>query len=343
MGRQRINLGDIFLAILALLLISVSFYQTWLGLEQIFGPASFIIALVLSMLLLFLIWMLRDAKQKGESTSKLMSIYVFIAIFCFMANFNALYTRFMKTDIYETELRDINDHFNKLESGINSKFNYKYNPETTQNIETKKKQLTEQIQDKGNPGFGPRAKALITELEKMLGQRIDILQVVGNDYQDLAERMGKQIDSMVSDLSPEEAELKSDINKAVLKWNKKIQEYLLLPKNEKDKLAQSLIDQSLTEYNKLGTRASSVLGVDKFPFEIVTSKTQEVGKIGYAFEHAIRNFGIYQLVVILGCLLLDFIIPIIVILVTKSNPNDGNNGNRSVFNRQKSNVLIPNN
>jgi hypothetical protein len=343
MGRQRITLGDIFLAILALLLISVSFYQTWLGLEQIFGPASFIIALVLSMLLLFLIWMLREAKQSGESTSKLMSIYVFIAIFCFMANFNALYTRFMKTDIYETELRDINDHFNKLESGINSKFNYKYNPETTQNIEIKKKQLIQQIQDIGNPGFGPRAKTLITELEKMLGQRIDILQVVGNDYPDLAERMGKQIDSMVSDLSPEEAELKSDISKAVLKWNKKIQEYLLLPKKEKDDLAQSLIDQSLTDYNKLGTKASSVLGIDKFPFKIITSNTQEVGKIGYAFEHAINNFGIYQLVVILGCLLLDFIIPIIVILVTKSNPNEGNGSLFDNINRKKSTVLIPNN
>jgi hypothetical protein len=144
-------------------------------------------------------------------------------------------------------------------------------------------------------------------------------------------------------LSPEEAELKSDISKAVLKWNKKIQEYLLLPKKEKDDLAQSLIDQSLTDYNKLGTKASSVLGIDKFPFKIITSNTQEVGKIGYAFEHAINNFGIYQLVVILGCLLLDFIIPIIVILVTKSNPNEGNGSLFDNINRKKSTVLIPNN
>lgn len=224
MGKQRIKPADIFLAILALLLISVSFYQTWLGLEQIFGASSFVIALVLSPLLLFLIWMLREAKQNGESTFKLMGIYIFIAIFCFMANFNALYTRFMKTDIFTTELREINDNFNKLEADVNSKFNYKYNKETTQNIEVKKKQLIQQIQDKGNPGFGERSKALIKDIEKLLGQRIDILQVVGKDYEDLAERMGKQIDGMVTDLSPEEAELKSDINKAVLKWNTKVQE-----------------------------------------------------------------------------------------------------------------------
>ena len=262
-----------------------------------------------------------------------------------MANFNALYTRFMKTDIFTTELRDINENFNKLEAEVNSKFNYKYNKETTQNIEIKKKQLVQQIQDKGNPGFGERSKALISDIEKLLGQRIDILQVVGKDYEDLAERMGKQIDGMVSDLSPEEAELKSDINIAVLKWNKKVQELLLLSNKEKDDVSQGLIDQSLTEYNKLGNRAHTILGDDKFKFEIVTSKTQEVGKIGYAFGHAIKNFGVYQFVVLLGCLLLDFIIPIIVILVTKTKSNDGNNNfNGSVFTtKRKSNVLIPNN
>jgi protein-S-isoprenylcysteine O-methyltransferase Ste14 len=50
---KKMTPADLFLGILALLLISVSFYQTWLGLQQILGPASFVIALVLSLLLLF--------------------------------------------------------------------------------------------------------------------------------------------------------------------------------------------------------------------------------------------------------------------------------------------------
>ena len=97
----RIKPIDLFLGVLALLLISVSFYQTWLGLEQIFGDASIVISLALSLLLLFLCWLIRDAKLKGKSASKLMWIYIFIASFCFMANFNALYTRLfrrVKTD-----------------------------------------------------------------------------------------------------------------------------------------------------------------------------------------------------------------------------------------------------
>ncbi|KFF23376.1 hypothetical protein [Chryseobacterium vrystaatense] len=334
--------ADLFLGILALLLISVSFYQTWLGLQQIFGPASFVIALVLSLLLLFLCWMLRNAKLEGKPTGSLVGIYVFIASFCFIANFNALYTRFMKTDIYTDELRLINKSYTELENNIESKLSYKYNKMTAQNIEIKKKQMMEQIKDPGNKGIGERAQALIRDIEKLTGQKVDHLTPVGSDYEDLAERMGRQIDNMISDLSPEEQALKTDINNATLKWNKNIQELLLLSKKDKDVLSQGIIDESLAEYNKLGSRAQTVLGNEKIHFEPVVSQTQEVGKIGFAFEHAIKHFGMYQFVVLAGCILLDFVIVIIILLVTGPDNNRNNRG--SVFNNKRSgNTLIPNN
>ena len=343
MGKQKITAADLFLAILAFLLINVSFYQTWLGLDQIFGTASFLIALVLSLLLLFLIWMIRVEKTEGRPTSNLVWIYIFIASFCFIANFNALYTRFMRTDIYTTELRDINERFNNLESDVQSKLSYKYNKETAQNIEIKKKQMMEQIKDPGNKGIGTRAQSLIRDIERLTGQKVDFLTPVGNDYDDLAERMGRQIDNMISDLSPEEKSLKTDINNAVLKWNKKIQDLLLLSKKEKDDISQGLIDESLTEYNKLGIRAHTILGENKFKFSPEISKTQDVGKIGFAFEHAIKNFSMYQFVVLMGCILLDFVIVIIVLLVTPSNVSVNNS--TSVFNGNKRSgkTLIPKN
>lgn len=328
MRTKSIQATDLFLAVLAFLLISVSFYQTWLGLEQIFGLASFIIALVLSLLLLFLVWMIRVAKMEGRSTASLVGIYIFIASFCFIANFNALYTRFMKTDIYTEELRGINEKFNTLESNVHSNLGYKFSKETAQDIEIKKKQMIEQIKDPGNKGIGTRAQSLIKDIEKLTGQKVDFLTPVGKDYEDLAERMGKQIDNIISDLSPEEKSLKTDLNSAVLKWNKKIQDVLLLSKQEKDAVSQGLIDESFSEYNKLGTRANSVLGNDKLKFTPEISKTQEIGKIGFAFEHAIENFGMYQFVVLMGCILLDFVIVIIVLLVT---PTDGTTSNPSVL------------
>jgi len=333
---NKITATDLFLAILAILLISVSFYQTWLGLEQIFGHASSIIALVLSLLLLFLLWRVRQEKFTGRSTAKLKWIYVFVALFCFIANFNALYTRFMRTDIYTTELRDINQKFNDLESDVTAKFNYKYDPEKTRAIITKTKQLMQQITDPGNPGIGTRAQSLIRDIEKLTGEKVDIYNVVGNDYIDLANRMGTQIDGMIADLAPEEQKLKTDLNNAVLKWNKNIQSLLLLPKKEIDEIAQGEIDKSLAEYNKLGNTAVSVLG-DKMKFEAATTKTQDIGKIGYAFSHAIQNFGMYQFVVLLGCLLLDFVILFIIDLTT--TPNENSKGG-SVFRKSKSQTII---
>ena len=341
MSKTSITATDLFLAILAVLLISVSFYQTWLGLSQIFGPASVVIALVLSLLLLFLCWMIRNAKIEGRPTGSLVGIYIFIASFCFIANFNALYTRFMRTDIYTTELRDINEKYNNLETDVQSKLSYKYNKEISQNIEIKKKQLIEQIKDPGNKGIGTRAQSLIRDIEKLTGQKVDLLTPVGNDYEDLAVRMGSQIDNMISDLSPEERGLKSDVNNAVLKWNKKIQDLLLLSKKEKDDISQGLIDESLTEYNKLGNKAHTILGESKFRFEPALSKTQEVGKIGFAFDHAIKNFGMYQFVVLMGCILLDFVIVIIILLV--SSPDNKRINNGSVFTAKKGKTLIPKN
>lgn len=325
MRKQLFTTTDLFLAFLAVLLISVSFYQTWLGLDQIFGGSSVIIALVLSLILLFLLWQIRLNRLKGNSTTGLSWIYFFFAAFCFVANFNALYTRFMRTDIYTTELREINEKFNNLETDIQSKLSYKYNKEITQNIEIKKKQLIEQIKDPGNKGIGTRAQSLIRDIEKLTGQKVDILTPVGNDYEDLAIRMGNQIDNMISDLSPEERGLKTDINNAVLKWNRDIQNLLLLSQNEINTMAQGQINKSLTEYNKLGNRAHTILGEEKFKFKPYSSNTQEVGKIGYAFSHAIKNFGMFQFVVLAGCVLLDFGI-LIIILLMPADPQNGNTG-----------------
>lgn len=328
----------IFLALLALILVSVSFYQTWLGIEQLFGSASLPLAFVLSSLLLFLCYLIHTQKLKKEPVASLLMIYFFVATLCFIANFNALYTKFMKTDIYRQELSLINSNFDKLQTTVSSKFNYKYPLETAQQIEIKKKQLVEQIQDSGNPGIGDRAKALIKDLEKLLGQKITILSPLNNDYADLANRMAKQIDSMVLNLSIQENELKDEIERGVLKCNKKIQDLVVLNTSEIDTSAEKLIEEEINEYNKLGSKAQSLLGEEKFKFTPMKSETNSVGKIGYAFKHAIDNFGIYPLVVLLGCFILDFLIPILIVLIVKPNDNSQNQN----FMRKTSTTVFPN-
>lgn len=335
---------DLFLAVLAIMLISVSFYQTWLGLEQIFGNASFVIALVLSLLLLFLCWMLRAAKLEGKPTGSLVGIYIFIASFCFIANFNALYTRFMRTNIYTDELRLIDKKLNDLETDVESKLNYTIaNAKTRQEIRSEVNLLKIQINDPNNTGIGTEAKQIIGRIEKLLGKKLTPLTPTSNTpsgYSDLADRMEQQIIEMVYNLSPEEKNLMTDINNAVLKWDKEIPAILALSNNQINDLAQGKIDQSLSEYNKLGGKASSILGSQKLKFEPATTNTQEIGKLGYAFRHAISNFGFSQFMVLAGCILLDFVIVIIILLVT--SPDNSSSGSVLGGSRKKGRTLIPN-
>lgn len=276
-------------------------------------------------MLLFLLWQLRVTKAKGKSTTALSWIYFFFASFCFIANFNALYTRFMRTDIYTTELRDINERFNFLEADVKKKLNYAIADEKTrQNIVSKTNQLMKQIADKGTPGYGDKAKQLASDIEKLLGQKLTLLTVSNGDYDDLAIRMGTQIIDMMDQLSPTEKVLKTDVENAKLHWNKQIEKLLLMSKNDIDDIAQGEIDKSLQQYNDLVNKSKTVLGDDKIKINHASSNTQEVGKIGYAFDHAIKNFGMYQFVVLMGCILLDFGIMIIIISVPAENKNQKN-------------------
>lgn len=343
---KKITATDLFLAILAVMLISVSFYQTWLGLQQIFGTSSLIISLVLSLLLLFLLWQLRNAKAKGSPVSGLTMVYIFIASFCFIANFNALYTRFMRTDIFTTELRDLNDKFSDLETNVESKLNYAIaDSKTRQAIRSELNLLKIQINDPKNTGIGPEAKQIIGRIEKLIGKKVTPLTPISQNqagYEDLANRMEEQIVQMVYNLTPEEKNLMTDINNATLRWNKDIQNLLLKSHQDIDDMAQGQIDKALSEYNKLGNRAHAILGDDKFKFELAHSNTQEVGKIGFAFNHAITNFGMYQFVVLMGCILLDFGIMIIILLVPTDNNGTGRNNGSVFVNKRSGKTLIPN-
>ncbi len=332
---KNLNASDIFLGVIALLLVGISFYQTWIGLEQIFGGSAIIISFVLSCLLLVLSWKIREAKIESKPVKAFVGLYIVIAFVCFTANFNAIYTRFMTTRIYDNELHALQKSMNDLESKVTAKFNYKYSPEIAQEVQVKQKQLFQQIQDPGNLGLGTQAKGLIQDINAKLGVKIDELTVKDKDYLDLAKRMSSQIDDMMLNLSPQEEELKKEIAALTLQYNKKISEAFKLKKEERKEIAQGLIESGVTDYNKIATKSETVLGSEKFKPELFVSETADVGTMGFAFNDAIKNFGIYTIMVLFGCLLLDFLTPILVWLFTENNGNGGSNNNQPNKNEGK--------
>lgn len=320
---KKITASELFLALLALLLIGVSFYQTWLGLQQIFGPASFVIALVLSLLLLYLLWEIRKAKLERKPTASLVWIYVFVASFCFIANFNALYTRFMKTDIYTEELKIIGKKLNNLETAVNSKLDLP-DSKIAKQVEEYRTKLRIQIVNEGNPGIGPEARKVLNDLQDLTGKKFTPLYAINKDFKDLALRMDKQVENVVYGLSPSERDLQSKVSNASLIWNKEIENTLRLPDSQLNKAAQGQIEKALAEYNKLGNEAQTVLGVKKLEFTLAESETHLAGKLSFSIRHAIKNFGVSQFVVLAGCILLDFVIVIIILFATTPRENSTN-------------------
>ena len=337
---SRITATELFLGVLALLLVGVSFWQTWLGLGQIFGNASLPVALVLSLVMLFLIWKISQKKKQGESAGKFLRLYLFFASFCFIANFNAIYTKFQKELIYKDEVKRLNAKFSALQSEIDGLFVYTIDNNKKQEVLSLVDQLKLQIQDPANKGIGPESRAIISRIENILGKKLTLLTPETNTeegYRDLSERMEKQVYDMISRLTPEQQELKEKVGEAVVRWNENTVQLLSSSKNSYNKFAIQ-IDQMVIEYNNLGKEAEQILGKNKYKFKEIKSEAQEVGKIGYAFKHAFRdNFGIYTIVVLLGCILLDFGIVYIELLTTEE---DKNNNRNNVFSKNRGKTII---
>jgi len=204
-----------------------------------------------------------------------------------------------------------------------------------------------QITDPQNKGIGTEARKIIRRIEKLLdnGKKITPLRPKTDNvsgHNDLAERMEEQIKKMIAKKSVEEDqedEIKKDIDNAVNKWNSNIQNLLQKSKNEINQEAKGELSRAITEYNKLGNQARTVLGDDKFKFELFSSQTQDVGKIGYAFKHAFDNIGMYPIMVSAGCILLDFGI-LLLIIVSPATQNQMLNNNTSVLNNKNKGKTI---
>ncbi len=338
---SRITATELFLGVLALLLVGVSFWQTNVGLDQIFGNASLPVALVLSLVMLFLIWKISQKKKQGESAGKFLRIYLFFASFCFIANFNAIYTKFKGDLIYKDEIKRLNAKFSALQSNIDGLFVYTIDNNKKQEVLSLVDQLKLQIQDPANKGIGPESRAIISRIENILGKKLTLLTPETNTeegYRDLSERMEKQVYDMISRLTPEQQELKEKVGEAVVRWNENTVQLLSAPKNTDSKLFVIKIDQMVIEYNNLGKEAEQILGKNKYKFKEIKSEAEEVGKIGYAFKYGFRdNFDIYTILILLVCILLDFGIVYIVLLTTEE---DKNNNRNNVFSKNRGKTII---
>ncbi len=325
MARNRkstISSTDVLLSVLALLLVGVSFWQTFLGLDQLFGKASLFIALILALLLLYLAYTIRQHKKAGKSVVGLSFTYCFVALFCFAANFNAIYTRFMKKEIYLEEMTRVRDTFPDMVNQVEAQLNYNYDPKVRADIRDLQTQLRIQIVDPQNAGIGPEARKLITKIEGKLGKTLTPLTPKSKDvegYKDLARRMSDQISDLIDNLSQEERDLQAENKKKSAMVTKQLNEGIdnvdFYIDSDDGKSLFNKINQAIASYNSQGRKSEIILN-GKYQHQVLTTDISQVGKISYTFRHAFEYFGITTMLVLAGCLLLDFMLLLLVLLLS---------------------------
>jgi hypothetical protein len=96
------------------------------------------------------------------------------AVFCFFGNFNAIYSRYNRDELFKKELEK---HRQELTAITTSSIEALLKVDTVSSglqkrVESLKGQLIMQINDPANLGLGIRANSLITEIETELGQKL---------------------------------------------------------------------------------------------------------------------------------------------------------------------------
>lgn len=330
--------GLSFVVIASVVCISISLIQTAIGYSPLFGsPITWIVSGIISIFMFRTNLELRSAIQTRSAIGGLVLFYLILTMVSFIGNFNAFYSRFMKTELYAQEIREYQESIPGLASSAKIKLG-----ETNNYNELEGKvrglivPLKQQIQDPLNSGFGDKAKIIGTEIEELLD--VKLTEVNGTPKQK-ADAMEEQIEAV---LEQKKITLTSDVTPVIVKIEQKVKqiepklENALIPKNIESQ-GRNAIEQAARVYNSIGETTQKI--VTDFKFERKEARNLEVGKLSHSLNSAFveRVNSSATLISTLASLLIDFLVPIYIFLTVKkistdsvstSSNNQNNTSNR---------------
>lgn len=337
-NKNQSNGAGIFI-ILTLVFLSISVWQTAKGYELMFGKhLSWVFSLAIGFMMLFLSFEMRKRRLRGYNTLGPLIGYIACAIFCFFGNFNAIYSRYNREELFKTELQGHKQELTAIVTKATAAL--ESSDEATKSFEKSvlehKGQLLLQIKDPANSGLGARARQEINVLEGLLEQKLT--EFSGTPDQ-LAESYSNNIDHILSTklnntkyvqaqkLIAEIIEKQDELNPLILD--------ALKPQNINGK-AQGMIFTLVDAINTIGEETKNLLGKDKFEFKQAEFENQEIGKMSHTFASAFNgNNWASALLSILVAIAIDALVPFVIFVGTKRE-EDENNEDPYVENRRKS-------
>ena len=172
---------DVAFGIIVILASGFSAYTTYLGFSyDIPKFLAFALALIIGIGLLSINFKLRDARRAATGLGGPLIAFLFIFVFSFVSNTNAIYTFFLQRDIightqeeawrvFDSETTNVLAELNRAPALVNL-------DEQIKALAIARKNLKEQIVDLNNPGLGSLARSHLDEVSNILANRLTPLR-----------------------------------------------------------------------------------------------------------------------------------------------------------------------
>lgn len=316
--------GSGFFFVIALIFLGISVWQTGLGYQLMFGEIlAWLFSFCLGITMFYLLIQMRRNRINGVSAIGPLIAYLVVAIFSFLGNFNALYTRFNEDELYKKELLDKKEDL--VGSVVMAKNELsKVDPESIfliTSVNSLKKQLKMQILDPANPGIGIRSKIIINDLEDKLGQKltefsgtpeqlaakyVENIENILDIKLNVAELMRSR--ELIDDITDKHDDALVDIDNA-------------LTDNVDALKARKAIQEGVNSINEIGSKTKNFVG-HQYEYEKAIFVNQEVGKLSFSIKSALsgdNNFS--AIITFFVAIAIDGLIPLVVFLSTiQENP-----------------------
>lgn len=327
--------GFLFIPLLVFLLISV--YQTAVGFTSVLGLAlAWMFSLGIGLMLFFIAYIIGNLKVNHRSYVFPLLAFFFCSLISFAGNFNAIYTNYMKKELFKTELVEKKTEINKVTSAADKALR-NFDPDTTNRVNkitSLKNQLISQITDPANPGLGERARNIVTEIEGLLGEK---LTPFSGSPEQIAKKYNENIDQIMKQKfqSGDRAEQSSLIQR-----NEKLRQDIVTNTIstvlEEPKLIASEGDKAIMKtvegINLIGTETKEFIGDDSvFNFTPARFNNSEIGNIVFSFKSSVQH-PLHMLIIGFFSFFIDWV-GLIVILMYASL---GFSNNQAQKKKQKS-------
>jgi hypothetical protein len=322
--------------VLGFLTIALGFsaYQTATGYELDLGkPAAWLLALMCAGILGLLTMSLRSAIRENRSTVGIWIGCLVVSGVSFAGNFNAFYTGFNKGNLIRDELDAKKKKLDSVFVSANLVLADREYLTKENQAKAKMKALRSQILNEGNPGLGPKALVLLTELDALLGRKRNLLVATGSGTAVLTNLADRYEQGVIDDLSA----LRKISGLNAEERTKTFDEIKQPYKNASDKLDSALKDVSSTSptglanavvaiqeavmvHNLIGSKTkASIKEADFIYDENLRLEGDKIGKIAHSFDTASKYKGSFAVwLSAFLALFIDMGVPLVIRLVHRT-------------------------